>query len=60
MEPEQLVAMELARELNRFRDLLTTLSLQLQDYRFDIDHVGREAVGTELSGYLQRVRKSAG
>ena len=60
MEPEQLAVMELARELTRYRDLLTTLSLQLQDYRFDVDHVGREAVGTELRGFLQRVRRSAG
>ena len=60
MAPQQLTAMELTQELIRFRDLLTTLSLQLHDYRFDVDHAGREAVGAEVRGFLQQVHKSAG
>ena len=60
MGPEKLAAMELARELMRFRDVLTTLSLQLHDYRFEFDHLGREAAGVELKGFLQKVRKNAG
>lgn len=60
MEPEQLAALELSQALMRFRDLLTTLSLQLQDFLFEIDDRGREAVSAELSDFLCRLRQSAG
>ena len=60
MEPEQLAALELSQALVRFGDLLTTLSLKLQDFLFEIDDRSREAVDIKLSVFSFRLRQGTG
>ena len=49
---------EVVQALNALRDTLVTVSLLLQDYRFEMDEAARREVAAAVNELLSKTRKS--
>jgi hypothetical protein len=50
---------KLAQELRTMRDALTTLSLCLNDWRFELDQPGRQSAREQINAVLTAMRQTS-